>query len=104
MEITENIVLATALLWVVWQVLSLRNMALNGGSIVPPAITSLIIFTVFVALVIAFQVSALNLIWLFILSLLLGFVAIIFPVGQKIAMGFLAILAMTGKSKEETED
>jgi hypothetical protein len=34
----------------------------------------------------------------------LGFVAIIFPVGQKIAMGFLALLAMTGKSQEETEE
>ena len=104
MEITENIVLATALVWVVWQVISLRNMTLNGGTIIPPAITSLMIFIIFLALVVAFQFSSLHLIWLFILSLVLGFVAIIFPVGQKIAMGFLGILAMTGKSKEETEE
>ena len=104
MEITENIVLATALVWVVWQVLSLRDITLNGGTIVPPTITSLIIFVIFLALVVAFQFSSLHLIWLFILSLVLGFVAIIFPVGQKIAMGFLGILAMTGKSQEETEE
>ncbi len=104
MEITENIVLVTAVVWVVWQVLSLRNMALNGGAIIPPAITSLIIFIIFLALVVAFQLSSLHLIWLFLLSLVLGFVAIIFPVGQKIAMGLLAILAMTGKSQEETEN
>ena len=104
MEIAENTVLATACLWVVWQVLSLRNMALNGGGIIPPAITSLIIFIIFLALVVASQLSSLHLIWLFFLSLVLGFVAIIFPVGQKIAMGFLAILAMTGKSNEETEE
>lgn len=103
MEIAENTVLVTAVVWILWQVISLRNMALNGGGIVPPAITSLIIFIIFLALVVAFQLSSLHLIWLFILSLVLGFVAIIFPVGQKIAMGFLAILAMTGKSKEETE-
>lgn len=104
MEIAENTVLATALVWVVWQVLSLRNMAINGGGIIPPAITSLIIFIVFLALVVAFQVSSLHLIWLFLLSLVLGFVAIIFPAGQKIAMGFLAILSMTGTSQEETEE
>ncbi|MBE9044889.1 hypothetical protein IQ255_10805 [Pleurocapsales cyanobacterium LEGE 10410] len=104
MEIAENTVLATAVVWVVWQVLSLRDMALNGGAIIPPAITSLIIFTVFLALVVAFQVSSLHLIWLFLLSLVLGFVAIIFPLGQKIAMGFLGILAMTGKGQEETEE
>ena len=104
MEIAENTVLATACLWVVWQVLSLRNMALNGGAIIPPAITSLIIFIVFLASVVAFQLSSFHLIWLFILSLVIGFIAIVFPIGQKIAMGFLAILAMTGKSKEETEE
>ncbi len=104
MEIAENTILVTAVIWVIWQVFSLRNMTLKGGTIIPPAITSLIIFIIFLALVVAFQFSSLHLIWLFILSLVLGFVAIIFPVGQKIAMGFLGILAMTGKSKEETEE
>jgi hypothetical protein len=104
MEIAENTVLATAVVWIIWQVLSLRNMALNGVSIIPPAITSLIIFIIFLALVVAFQLSSFHLIWLFLLSLVLGFVAIIFPVGQKIAMGFLGILAMTGKSQEEAEE
>jgi hypothetical protein len=104
MEIAENTILATAVVWVVWQVFSLRNMALNGGSIIPPAITSLIIFIIFLALVVAFQFSSLHLIWLFLLSLVLGFVVIIFPVGQKIAMGFLGILAMTGNSNEDTEE
>ena len=104
MEIAENTVLVTACLWVVWQVLSLRNMALNGGAIIPPAITSLIVFIIFLALVVAFQLSSFHLIWLFVLSLVLGFVAIVFPVGQKMAMGFLAILAMTGKSQEETDE
>ncbi len=104
MEIAENTILATAVVWVVWQILSLRNMALNGGSIIPPAITSLIIFIIFFALVVAFQLSSLHLIWLFLLSLVLGFIAIIFPVGQKIAIGFLGILAMTGKSNEDTEE
>jgi hypothetical protein len=104
MEIAENTVLATAVVWVLWQVISLRNMALNGGSIFPTGITSLIIFIIFLALVIALQLSSLHLIWLFFLSLVLGFVAIIFPVGQKIAIGFLGILAMTGKSQKETEE
>jgi hypothetical protein len=104
MEIAENTILATAVVWIIWQVLSLRNMALNGGSIIPPAITSLIIFIIFLALVVAFQLSSFHLIWLFLLSLMLGFVAIIFPVGQKIAIGFLGILAMTGKSQEETQE
>ncbi|HHP7231783.1 MAG TPA: hypothetical protein ACFCUY_13115 [Xenococcaceae cyanobacterium] len=104
MEIAENTILVTAVVWVVWQVISLINMTLNGGTIIPPAITSLIIFIIFLALVIAFQLSSLHLIWLFLLSLVLGFVAIIFPVGQKIAMGFLGLLAMTGKSQEETEE
>jgi hypothetical protein len=31
MEIAENTVLATAVVWIIWQVLSLRNMALNVG-------------------------------------------------------------------------
>lgn len=79
-------------------------MTLNGGTIIPPAITSLIIFIIFLASVVAFQLSSFHLIWLFLLSLVLGFVAIVFPVGQKIAMGFLAILSMTGTSQEETED
>ena len=53
MEIAENSVLAIALLWAIWQTLSLRNMALNGGTIIPPAITHLIFFIVSLAVVVA---------------------------------------------------
>ncbi len=51
MEFAENIVLATSVMWVVWQVLTLRNTALHGGTIMPPEITSLLIFIVFIILI-----------------------------------------------------
>ena len=104
MEIAENIVLVIAVLWVIWQVLSLRDRVFNGGEIIPPEITSLLIFMIFMALVVALPISSLNLIWLFVLSIVLGLITMTFPLGQTIGMGFLFLLSMTGKVKDGEEE
>ena len=103
MELAENITLAVAILWALWSLLSLRNAAVNGGAIFPAFITWLLLFMMSIGGVLAFHLSPLHLIWLAFLCFGLGFIAIITPLGQGIAMRFLGLLAMTSGRQDNDE-
>ena len=96
MGTVSKIILVIAVIWPIWQMLSIRKQVLRGGIIVPPFVASTLIFAIFVLVVLIFSFSPFHLLWLFILSLILGFVLIIFPFVQRITIAFLAILVRGG--------
>ncbi|PAX57189.1 hypothetical protein [Brunnivagina elsteri] len=103
LAIAEKTTLIVAILLVAWSALSFRYAIANGGSIFPASMTTLIFFSIAIAVISIFHFSPLHLIWLLFLSFVIGFVAIMFPLGQQVAIGFLALLAMTG-SQDTTQD
>jgi hypothetical protein len=104
MEIAENITLAIAIFLVLWQILSLRNAVVNGGSIFPAMIPSLMFFTISIAVVLALHISAFHLVWLFLVCFILGIVAIVSPQVQALSMNLVALLAMTGTHGEDEKE
>ena len=104
MEIAENTTLAIAIVWVLWQILSLRDAAVNGKGIFPAIIPSSILFGVSIALVLFFHLSPFHLLWLSIACFVFGFLAIILPPVQSLSMSLLAFLAMTSTSETDRDD
>ena len=101
MEILGKVILILAIIWPVWQIFNIRKHVINGGIIMPPFITTLFVFIIFVLIVIVFKLSPFHLLWLFLLSFVIGIVLIVFPPVQKITMGFLAILARSDSHKDD---
>jgi len=101
MEIIRKVILIIAIIWPVWHMISIRRHVLRGEIVVPPFLTSTLIFSVFVLVVLIFEFSPFHLLWLFILSFILGFVLMIFPLVQRITIVFLAILATTGRRSND---
>jgi hypothetical protein len=79
MEIVEKITLAAAILWVIWEFLSLIIDGVNIKSVFPARITWLPIFTISIVAVITFHQSTLHLIWLWALTFILGILATLLP-------------------------
>ncbi|MGB3491945.1 MAG: hypothetical protein WBA57_04410 [Elainellaceae cyanobacterium] len=102
-NVAENIVLGIATLSVLWLILSLRYSALDGDGIFPALVPMILLWIVAIALVPTFHISPFHLIWLFIVAIPLGLIAIVIPPVQALSMGLLILLAMTGSSQSERE-
>jgi hypothetical protein len=102
-EIASNTVLAVAIIGMVGLLFALRQAAIQGGGIFPAIIPTLFIFTGAIAGVELLHVSPFHLIWLFILSLVLGIAAIMVPPIQTLSMGFLVLLKMTELGPDHPE-
>jgi hypothetical protein len=92
-EIVSTLVLAVAITWTIGQILSVRAKLRNGSTVVPPFVASTFVFALFIVLVIVIGASPFHLLWLFPLSFVLGIVWLFFPVGTKLTLTFLVILA-----------
>ncbi len=99
MEILSNFILLYAIIWIVWQIIVLRRDIGAGKHIIPTYVTFLLIFAIFVLVTVVFQLSPFHLLWLFILSIVLSFKLLVFPVVQKIAMTFVILLAMSKRKR-----
>ena len=103
MKIAENIVLAIALLWALWQFLSLRYNIVNGDGIFPAFIPSFLLYVIFIVIVLAFHLSSFHLIWLGILAFFLGIPLIMVPPIQGLSIAFMGLLAMSSQTDEQEE-
>jgi hypothetical protein len=101
--IARNTVLVIAIASVIGLVFSLRQDVIQGDSIFPATIPILFLFAGAIVGVELLHVSPFHLLWLFIVSLLLGSVAIMVPPIQTLSMSFLAFLAMTTPNPDITE-
>ena len=104
MEIAKNAILAIAIFWFLWQILSIRDAAVNCREIFPAIIPSSILFGLSISLILFFHLSPFHLIWLSIACFFFGYLAIISPQIQALSMGFFAFLAMTGANKTDEND
>jgi hypothetical protein len=93
MWIISKVVLLLAILWTVWQLLHIRARIRNGDIVMPPMIASTLVFAVFIVLVMILGSSPFHLFWLFPLSFPLGLLVFLFPVGTKVIMALMVILA-----------
>ncbi len=101
METLGKVILVLAIIWPIWQIFSLRKKVIKGSVIIPPFITALFVFIIFVLIVTIFGLSPFHFLWLFPLSFVIGFVLIAFPLVQIITMSFLSILARSGNYKDD---
>ena len=84
MKIAENIVLAIALLWALWQFLSLRYNIVNGDGIFPAFIPSFLLYVIFIVF-------------------FLGIPLIMVPPIQGLSIAFMGLLAMSSQTDEQEE-
>lgn len=101
MEIAGNITMIASILWVIWNIFSLRNAVVGGEVIFPASITSTLLFIIGIVTILIFHFSPLHLIWIFALSFPLGLIAIMTPIGERIGVGTLALLSLAGTDKED---
>jgi hypothetical protein len=103
MATVETITLVIAIFWALWQLLSLRNAAINGEGVFPAMIPAFFLFVGAIATVLLLHLSPLHLIWLAVVCFLAGLPVILIGPIQKASMGFFVLLAMTGKPHEDEE-
>lgn len=100
----ENSIWIAALLYIVLMLLWFRRTIGRGGIIVPPIVMAVLVFTLFAIIVFFAGWSSLHLIWLLILSFVIGTMLLIFPIVQSFLFAFLELLALTVLSFEPDDE
>jgi hypothetical protein len=94
-EIIKTCVLVLAVVWTVGQILHTRIQVRTGGIVVPLLVASTLVFALFIVVILITGLSPLHLIWLFPISFVFGIVVLVFPVGTRLILGMLALLALS---------
>lgn len=103
MATVETITLVIAIFWALWQLLSLRDAAINGESVFPAMISSFFLFVGAILTVLLLHLSPLHLIWLAVVCFFAGLPIMLVGPIQEASIGFFVLLAMTGKPRENEE-
>ncbi len=93
MTIFSTMIMVAAIGWVVVQLLTTRTRLRNGEIVVPPLFAATLVFILFILVVWAMEASPFHLLWLFLLSFVLGIAVLLFPAGQQLVMACLGLLA-----------
>ena len=93
MAILSFLILAIAMLWVAWHMFFIRRALRHGEPVMPPAFAATSLFALSIGLVVCLDVSFLHLVWLFPLSFFLGLVVLFFPLGVRVIMACMGLLA-----------
>lgn len=93
MDFLGSLVLGVAILWVLRQLWRTRQRLRSGQIVVPPLFATTLVFTGCIVGVLALGASPLHLLWLFLVSFVLGVVLLLFPFGLTLTMACLGLLA-----------
>ena len=93
MEIISTVVFVLAILWVLSQLVATRIKLRAGQVVIPPLFAATLVFLVCILVVAALGASPLHLLWLFLLSFVLGLALLLFPPGMKLTLACLGLLA-----------
>ena len=93
MGILNTVVLGVAILWVLGQLLVTRSALRSGQVVLPPLFAATLVFLLCIILITASGASPLHLLWLFLLSFVLGIALLLFPAGVALTMACLGLLA-----------
>jgi hypothetical protein len=100
MEIAETITLAVAVLLIVVEFLSLLTVSSKIDEAKLTVIVWLPIFTLMTITVVLLHLSALHLIWLFLVSIILSVLALMLPWIQTISLGIYLLISVRNVIKE----
>ena len=89
MDIISTVVFVLAILWVLNQLVVTHRKLRTGQVVIPPLFAATLVFLVVAAL----GASPLHLLWLFLLSFVLGLALLLFPPGMKLTLACLGLLA-----------
>jgi hypothetical protein len=92
-DIIHTVVFMPAILWVLSQMVVTRRKLRTGQVVIPPLFAATLLFLVAILMVAALGVSPLHLLWLFLLSFVLGLALLLFPPGVKLTLACLGLLA-----------
>ena len=92
-DIIRTVVFVLAILWVLSQLVVTRRKLRAGQIVIPPLFAATLVFLVCILVVAALGASPLHLLWLFLLSFVLGLALLLFPPGVKLTMACLGLLA-----------
>jgi hypothetical protein len=87
------VVLGAAVLWVLRQFVVTRRRLRTGQIIIPPLFAATLVFLLSILVVLALGASPLHLLWLFLLSFVLGLALVMFPLGVNLTLACLGLLA-----------
>jgi hypothetical protein len=91
--IIRMVVFVLAIVWVLSQLVVTRSKLRTGQVVIPPLFAATLVFLVCILVVAALGASPLHLLWLFLLSFVLGLTLLLFPLGVKLTLACLALLA-----------
>ena len=91
--IIRMVVFVLAILWVLSQLVITRSKLRTGQVVIPPLFAATLVFLVCILVVAALGASPLHLLWLFLLSFVLGLALLLFPPGVKLTLTCLVLLA-----------
>jgi hypothetical protein len=74
------------MLWVTSQLFVTRRRLRTGQVVIPPLFAAMLVFVLCILLIAAIGASPLHLLWLFLLSFVLGVALLVFPAGMKLTM------------------
>ena len=85
-DIIRTVMFVLAILWVLCQLVVTRRKLRTGQVVIPPLFAAMLVFLVCILVCIlvvaALGASPLHLLWLFLLSFVLGFALLLFPPGM----------------------
>ena len=93
MDIIRTVVFVLAILWVLSQLVVTRRKLRAGQVVIPPLFAATLVFLACILVVAALGASPLHLLWLFLLSFVLGLALLLFPPGMKLTLACLGLLA-----------
>ena len=92
-DIIRMVVFMLAILWVLSQLMVTRRKLRAGQVVIPPLFAATLVFLGCILGVAALGASPLHLLWLFLLSFVLGLALLLFPPGVKLTLACLGLLA-----------
>ena len=92
-DVISTGVFVLAILWVLSQLVVTRRKLRTGQVVIPPLFAATLVFLVCILVVVAIGASPLHLLWLFLLSFVLGLALLLFPLGVKLTLICLGLLA-----------
>jgi len=92
-DIIRTVVFVLAILWVLSQLVVTRRKLRAGQVVIPPLFAATLVFLVCILVVAALGASPLHLLWLFLLSFVLGLALLLFPPCVKLTLTGLGLLA-----------
>ncbi len=100
MEIIQTGLLIVAIIGSIWQLFALRKAVVTGGVVIPSYVVTIFCFSLCTLAVLIFRFSPLHLLWLFVMSLGVGFLSLFFPPVIAVVMLCLTVLSLTRRARD----